>query len=65
MPLIKLKQGQTFFYFSSFKNPDRTFSRNGKTIEFNILFFDRADRMKIVPNLKKKRTKLSTKVYFI
>jgi len=35
------------FYFSSFKNPDRIFSRNGKT----ILIFFIVDRMKIVPNL--------------
>ena len=36
------------FYVSSFKNPDRILSRNGKKLYFCI-----ADRMKIVPNLKK------------
>jgi len=43
--------GQTFFYFSSFKNPDRIFSRNGIILKFR--FFN-ADRMKTVPYLKKK-----------
>jgi len=46
------------FYFSTFKNPDRIFSRNGKKIDFFI-----ADRIKIVPNLKKTQNKLSTKLY--
>ena len=38
--------GQTFFYFSSFKNPDRMFSRIGIKIYICI-----ADRMKNAPNL--------------
>ena len=51
------------FYFSSFKNPDRRFYFFKKWKKIKNKFFI-ADRMKNVSNLKKKRNKLSKKLYF-
>jgi len=50
------------FYFSSFKYPDRIFSRNGEKKIYIYIFI--SDRMKIVPNLKKtKQTHLNDFVF--